>query len=368
MLHIIKKLSPDQRRYVLLASVVAIVLGALLLLNDTETGLAKKAEISTSEKTQTIEEKAKLYPRAREIVNPSGFLNTGGKEITIEEYIGDKVLLVDFWTYSCINCQRTQPYLNSWYEKYKDDGLLIVGIHTPEFEFEKVTENVAAAAEKYGVKYPIVQDNDYGTWAAYQNRYWPRKYIIDIDGFIVYDHIGEGGYEETELVIQKLLSERAERLGEVFSETETVNPKMAESVSVGFQRTPEIYFGSQRNGEYLGNGTPSKLGTQEFVPPDTLQKNKVYLDGSWSISGEYAQNTEKGARIVIPYTAQKVFFVASSKEGAQVTILIDGKKEKTVSIEEEDLYRLIESQLSESHTLEIVVEEGIIEAFTFTFG
>ena len=116
-----------------------------------------------------------------------------------------KVVMVDFWTYSCINCIRTLPHMNAWQEKYADKGLIIIGIHTPEFEFEKNYANVKFAVEKYGIKYPVVQDNDYKTWRAYGNSYWPRKYLIDKEGNIRYDHIGEGGYEETEKVIQQLL-------------------------------------------------------------------------------------------------------------------------------------------------------------------
>jgi thiol-disulfide isomerase/thioredoxin len=134
----------------------------------------------------------------------SGYINTHDG-FRLSEIVGKKVVLVDFWTYSCINCQRTQPYLNAWYKKYKDAGLEIVGVHTPEFAFEKDRANVVAAVEKFGITYPVVQDNDYQTWGTYGNRYWPRKYLIDIDGYIVYDHIGEGGYEETEEKIQELL-------------------------------------------------------------------------------------------------------------------------------------------------------------------
>ena len=151
-------------------------------------------------------DKLAKYPFAKEIVNPSGYINTD--KITVSELIGKKVILIDFWTYSCINCQRTIPYLNSWYEKYGDKGLEIIGVHTPEFLFEQKYENVLAAVNKFGVKYPVVMDNNYSTWTAYGNLYWPHKYLIDIDGFIVYDHIGEGAYDEAEQKIQELLQER----------------------------------------------------------------------------------------------------------------------------------------------------------------
>ncbi|MGO4809381.1 thioredoxin family protein [Cupriavidus sp. 2MCAB6] len=119
-----------------------------------------------------------------------------------------KVVLVDFWTYSCVNCINTLPYVKQWYEKYKDRGLVVVGVHTPEYAFEKSTANVQAALGRLDVRYPVAQDNGYGTWSAFRNEYWPALYLIDADGRIVYQHFGEGSYAETEAVIQKLLAER----------------------------------------------------------------------------------------------------------------------------------------------------------------
>ena len=139
--------------------------------------------------------------KAPEITKPAGIINT--VSITTDEFRGKKVILIDFWTYSCINCQRTLVYIEGWYQKYKDKGLVIIGIHTPEFGFEKEIENVQNAVKQFKLTYPVVLDNDYGTWHAFANSYWPRKYLIDIEGNIVYDHIGEGGYEETEKEIQK---------------------------------------------------------------------------------------------------------------------------------------------------------------------
>src|SRR3989344_4497830 len=158
-------------------------------------------------------QKSSMYSLAPELVSPDGYINTDGKPVTLAEFRGKKVVLLDIWTYSCINCQRTFPYLKDWYAKYKDEGLEIIGIHTPEFAFEKVKANVEKAAKGFGLTYPIVQDNQYQTWNALGNQYWPRKYLVDIDGYIVYDHIVEGAYAETEMAIQKALLERPERLG-----------------------------------------------------------------------------------------------------------------------------------------------------------
>lgn len=127
--------------------------------------------------------------------------------LTMQDLRG-KVVLVDFWTYSCINCVNTLPYVKKWYDKYKDQGLVVVGVHTPEFPFEKSTANVEAALKRFGIRYPVAQDNAYGTWSAYRNQYWPATYLIDANGRIVYQHYGEGRYEETEAAIQRLLAER----------------------------------------------------------------------------------------------------------------------------------------------------------------
>jgi thiol-disulfide isomerase/thioredoxin len=140
--------------------------------------------------------------QAPEIRDIAHWINS--EPLTIESLRG-KVILVDFWTYSCINCIRTQPYLNAWHEKYEKDGLVIIGIHAPEFAFEKVESNVREASKKAGIKYPVALDNDFATWNAYGNRYWPAKYLIDQNGIIVYKHFGEGNYTETELKIQELL-------------------------------------------------------------------------------------------------------------------------------------------------------------------
>ena len=149
-------------------------------------------------KLLSLEEKNAKFPLASEISTPDGFINTEGKPITISEFKGKKVILLDIWTYSCINCIRTIPHLNELYKKYGDQGLQIIGLHTPEFAFEKVQANVEDAVKRFGIKYPVVLDNDFSTWNAYGNHYWPRTYLIDMDGYIVYDHIGEGGETETE--------------------------------------------------------------------------------------------------------------------------------------------------------------------------
>ncbi len=157
-------------------------------------------------RSEEIARKEAQFRRAEEIVAPAGFINTDG--VSIEEARGEKVVLVDFWTYSCYNCQNTQPYLNAWQEEYADDGLLIIGVHTPEFGFERDPANVERAVKEAAIEYPVVLDNDYATWRAYDQRYWPAMYLIDVDGFVRYKHLGEGAYEVTETKIRQLLAEK----------------------------------------------------------------------------------------------------------------------------------------------------------------
>lgn len=307
--------------------------------------------------------------QAPEIVKPSGFINTNGKPITIAEYKGEKVVLLDIWTYSCINCQRTIPYLVAWDKKYRDLGLEIIGLHTPEFAFEQVQANVEKAVDGFGIEYPVVLDNDYATWNAFGNNYWPRKYLIDGEGTIVYDHIGEGDYAKTEREIQKALVALNQKKG-----NRVVIPMTLVSISggkdnnAGKVKSPEIYFGSQRN-EYLGNGTAKKTGEQTFVLPADIKSNTLYFEGKWNIGIEEAKSVGAG-KIVFKYNAGEVYMVASSAlpSGIEVTIKKDGQIVKKLTIKDNILYSLIEDGDYGEHLLEIEIPETGFEAFTFTFG
>lgn len=310
-----------------------------------------------------------------EIVNPSGFVNTDGKEIKLSDYIGDKVILLDVMTYSCINCQRTFPYITAWYDEYKDDGLIIIGLHTPEFAFEKNIENVREAMAEFGITYPVVLDNDYATWRAYGNQYWPRKYLIDIHGNIVYDHIGEGAYEETEMKIRELLKERADVLGEGARLDGALAARMiAEDKTRA--NSPEIYFGSARN-DYLGNGEQGVSGVQNVTLPEIVGFNVLYLGGSWDMQPEYAEGSA-GDTVRYRYAAEDVYLVAESENGAEIEVWQDGVlvsdaagesvASGIVSVGESRLYKLIQNKKQEGHTLELRVKRGTVKLYTFTFG
>ncbi len=323
----------------------------------------KSSSVNLSGGYLSIAEKEKKYKRFTELVSPNGYINTDGKKITLEGLKGE-VILLDIWTYTCINCQRTIPYINQWYDKYKDQGFEVVGVHTPEFAFEKVQANVEKEVLGFKIKYPVVLDNDYQTWNALQNQYWPRKYIIDIDGYVIYDHIGEGAYEETEKVIQYALKERAERMGIVLdiSSDELVNIK-TEKGNVG---SPEIYFGFARN-EYLANGKVGVPGVQELKLPKNILPNRLYFDGSWNMTSEYAENINPGS-VVFKYDAKNIYITAGSDLPLEVEIYLDGQFLKKLMIKDAGLYTLIEGTEYGQYTIEIKVSKPGLKVFTFTFG
>ncbi|MES2668583.1 MAG: thioredoxin-like domain-containing protein [Patescibacteria group bacterium] len=368
-----------RKNILILVVVLALIAGAIFYLESLK---PQRSSIPVGEnsvqhdpaaETPDYASRSKEFPLAQELVRPDGYLNAD-ESLTIQSLVGKKVILVDFWTYSCINCQRTQPYLNAWYEKYADEGLEIIGVHTPEFGFEQERANVEAAIVRDSIRYPVVQDNAYATWDAYQNRYWPRKYLIDINGLVVYDHIGEGSYEETERMIQKYLEERKEVLGE-----EGAVPAGLVSPGVVIEASsPETYFGWGRN-ELLANGTPRAEGAQTLDAAAPYAPNKLYLEGTWDIEEEYAVNTDGSASIVYSYDAKSVYFVASSDEGVTVQVLRDGvpviggegsdvDANGNVFIQEARMYTLIEQEDASKHVIEIRVLGPGLKAFTFTFG
>ena len=324
----------------------------------------KLLEKNDKQEVDSINEKSKKFILAPEISTPDGFINTNNLPITISEFRGKKIVLLDIWTYSCINCQRTIPYLNGWHKKYEDDGLVIIGLHTPEFAFEKIQKNVEEAVKEFGIKYPVVLDNDFSTWRAYKNQYWPRKYLIDIDGYIVYDHAGEGAYEETEMKIRELLAERAEFLGEAGEIDSALAVREITEVKTA-ARSPETYFGAGRN-EYLGNGIPGVRGARNFSLPKNFAPNTLYLGGTWNIQAEEATANEN-AKVIYRYNAKEVYVVASSEQPAKIEVWQDGVFSETLSIKESKLYTLIKNSKAGEHTLELRVEPGI-SLFAFTFG
>lgn len=337
-----------------------------LNLPSNETDITETPGLSDADK-ERIESKAEKYGRAKELVGPEGYINT--EPFTLAEHIGKEVILIDFWTYSCINCQRTLPYLTSWHDTYSDDGLLIVGVHTPEFGFEEDYDNVVKATEKWGVKYPVVQDNDRQTWSAYKNRYWPRKYMIDIDGFIVYDHIGEGGYAETELKIRELLFERKEVLkieGEFNTGISYVSTQAPDFQRIG---TPEIYFGyGFERGDQLGNSEgwqPDK--TIEYTFPKTFADNKLYLEGTWKSHYDDMEAISNFNIVKINYESRIINLVAGANTSTNISVYVDNELTKQIEISGFDLYEIHDGLGYSKHDLRLEVPKGVM-LYTFTFG
>lgn len=333
---------------------------------------------SVADRSAILKQKAAQYPRAKELSDIQGYINTNTFKLV--DLVGKKVILLDFWTYSCINCLRTIPHLNEWYQKYKDQGFVIVGVHSPEFSFEKDYANVAKAVTDAGIQYPVVLDSNMGTWKAYGNQYWPREYLIDIDGYVVHDHIGEGNYDETEKIIQNLVMERARVLGENMPAAQSITSPHQDDIQTA---SPETYFGSTRN-QYLGNGRAGVSGEQTFTQPPNVVPNTLYLAGPWNIHDEYAE-TVGSAAIGYRYQAKRLYFVAGGSGGKSmdIEVLRDGKSldasvkgadiffrdgKSYVTISGNRLYKIIEDSQAGGHTVEFVIPESGLQAFTFTFG
>ncbi|MEK7578016.1 MAG: cytochrome c biogenesis protein DipZ [Patescibacteria group bacterium] len=280
--------------------------------------------------------------QAPELIPKGAWFNS--EPLTLAQLKG-KVIIIDFWTYSCINCQRTMPYLRAWHEKYADKGLVIIGVHSPEFEFEKSEKNLAQAIKDFKLPYPIVQDNDFATWRAYDNSYWPAKYIIDKEGYIRYTHFGEGAYDETEKVIQELLKEAGAK-----DVTSIINNPTYQIQT----KTPEIYLGSSRN--------PYKTG--------------FTLIGNWKVMEEYA-SPQKGAQLLLNFESKEVFLVMRTKgTPAKVKVYVDDKLQYfgednlngTVVVEKNTLYKMITLPTSGKHNLRLEFEDNNAELYAFTFG
>ena len=317
------------------------------------------------------------FKMAPELVGITHYLNTTQEELA--ERIKGKVVLYDIWTYSCINCIRTLPYITAWDEKYSDEGLLIIGIHSPEFEFEKDPNNVMMAIDKHGINYPVVMDNEMKTWKAFDNRYWPRKYIADHEGYIRYDHIGEGAYQETEKIIQDLLKERARDLELQITSTDTL-VDIDEFEHTVF-RTPELYFG------YKFAQGRNQLGSIEgfkenqivsYSEPERIELHKFYLMGDWkNLEDSMELVSDKGA-IKLQFNAKEVNIVTANH--ADLEILMDGKplsakyagddisSENRITVTDPGLYNIIKSNEASVHTLDITVNNPGFQIFTFTFG
>ncbi len=293
------------------------------------------------------------------------------RPLTNEDLKG-KVTLVDFWTYSCINCIRTQPYLRGWYDTYKSSDFQIIGVHAPEFAFEQLPANVKKAAEDAKLTYPIALDNDFTTWNNYGVRYWPSAFLIDADGQVRRVHFGEGEYKETEQGIRALLKEAGKPV------PESMFISGASDVPVSKEQTPETYMGSKRAGNYVGQTRLFAGQTEPFVAEETLAKDKWTLGGDWTIDSEKI-TARSAATLKFNVSAKEVYMVASSDQEQSIGVSLNNTpisntnaagsniSNSSVRVQAAQLYRLVEfSELRQNQIIELQVPAGVsINVFTF---
>jgi cytochrome c biogenesis protein CcdA/thiol-disulfide isomerase/thioredoxin len=293
-----------------------------------------------------------------------------------------KVVLIDFWTYSCINCLRTIPYVVAWAEKYRADGLVVIGVHTPEFAFEKDTGNVSKALRELKITYPVAIDNKYAIWNAFHNQYWPAHYFVDAKGNIRYHHFGEGNYPESEQVIQQLLRERDSGM----TVTGLVDPKASgaqAAADFGNVLSPETYLGYSRQKNYVSPEAILQDKPQSYTAPARLTANQWALGGEWNVSREHAALVAAPGTVVYRFHARDLHLVlgpAPDGKPVRFRVRLDGAApgdehgmdtdpQGDGTVTEYRLYQLIRQPGKvEDHTFEIEFLDPGIQAFAFTFG
>jgi cytochrome c biogenesis protein CcdA len=324
---------------------------------------AKESTVTTASSLESP--LAKPYP-APEIAGITAWINS--PPLTIAELKG-KVVLIDFWTYSCINCVRTLPYVKDWYDKYHDKGLVIIGIHTPEFDFEKVLANVQSAVTRDGIKYPVALDNDFTTWRNFNNAYWPAHYLINKDGQVVYTHFGEGDYDVTENNIRFLLGVDA--------------PATANSTTAAASNpneTPETYLGYHRAKTYQGTEPVTKDKSAKYSYPTTALSGAWALQGNWIIDGDRIISDGTDSSIKFNVNARKIYVVMgnSTRKTIEVKLMWNGEPvtnnkgkdvtDSTIKVDSHALYEAVILDKADSGTIELTASAPGLELYTFTFG
>ena len=291
---------------------------------------------------------------AAELEGVASWLNS--EPLSVEGLRG-KVVLIDFWAYSCINCQRATPHLTAWDDAYRDAGLTIIGVHSPEYAFEEVEANVKAGAERLGIEYPIALDNDFATWNAYNNAYWPAKYLIDADGELRHIHFGEGAYAGTEQLIRELL---------VQADPDVVLPPATEVPDmspVSANQTPEIYFNTIRVNNYRGNGRYQE-GVADYEFPSVLHQDSFALDGTWA-ADDQGITASDGSRIRLEYYGEHVYLNVGGEGTLTVT---DGTSTHVIPVSGEPNIHDLVNRVDAGRGLVTVELSPGLTAYSFTFG
>ena len=373
---------------------------------------ATPAPSATPAPTQAPEPQASDFPAAPELQETGEWINS--EPFTLEDMqTQGKVVLVDFWTYTCINCIRTLPYLREWHEKYADHGLVILGVHTPEFAFEREYDNVVEAVGKFELEYPVVQDNEFGTWRAFNNRYWPAKYLIDHNGKIRYNHFGEGAYDETEMNIREILTEAGYDVSGISANSDP-GPPVAENARnspLGEGQTRELYAGYDRNyGALMAQQAPPYVRHVEYYEapdakvlyedPGEYINHFLYLNGLWLNTEEslvHARETmdyedyialkffgtsvnvvmspeshgegEASAQPAEPYNV-RIFLddAPVPEEQAGRDVMYDSDGNSYVTVDTSRMYFLVNKEMFGGGELRLASNSTDFNVFAFTFG
>jgi len=298
------------------------------------------------------------------------------------EALKGKVVLIDFWTYSCINCLRTLPYVRAWAEKYKAQGLVVIGVHAPEFAFEKDPANVRAAVKELGVTYPVALDNDRAIWRGFSNQYWPAHYFIDGQGRIRHHQFGEGGYGASERVIQRLLAENGNGIGDM-SVVKVAASGVGAAASGQGGRSPETYIGYSRAKNFASLGGAVPNATHDYVLPTLTAPNAWGLAGNWTVGGEQASANAAGSRIAYRFRGRDLHLVLGptvAGKPVRFRVTIDGKApggdhgvdagaDGAGTVTDQRLYQLVrQAGPVRDRTFEIQFLDPGVQAFAFTFG
>ena len=361
----------------------------------TAAGMMENHTITTIKLNTTVFQQINKaqFTKAPEFAQISGYINTpNNTPITLSSFKG-KVVLVYIWTYTCINSIRPMPYIDDWSQKYSKNGLAIVGVHSPEFQFEKNYTNVKDAVQRFGITYPVVLDSEHGTWNAYGNNYWPRYYLIDSQGYIRYDHIGEGDYDLIEKSIQSLLAERAALMGakEISFDANPIAPIKRGSlyyVDLRQSTTSEIYIGYKTARAPLGNPEgfrPDQTVSYSIPSTTNFKPHIVYLQGEWKNNPDNMELQNDTGRIVLAYYGKSVNIIAGGngrgvvfndkeKEGSteaassNSSLGEDLSPDSSFRIGGQRLYNLAIHNNYTDHTILIDVKGKGFQFYTFTFG
>jgi thiol-disulfide isomerase/thioredoxin len=355
----------SRRKYLAIAAVLVVVAVVAIVV----ASQSNPSSVSGGVDVKSL----KVGPEVPALTNAKGWLNS--KPLTSADLTG-KVVLYDFWTYSCVNCVRSIPHLRSWYQRYAADGLVIVGVHSPEFDFEKNPSNVAAAVKRLGVDYPVALDPNMGIWNAFGNQYWPEEWVADKSGHLRYQSVGEGDYTQTENVLRELLGVKKSAPRAAAPSAGSLGAPPAQNQNI----TQETYLGLER-------GSVAQPGTTTYPPLLTVPPDEAGLVGSWDGTDQYVQSAAPGATVVLSYQARSanlVMSVAKNTPPVKVVIELDGQPvpvadrtaqtqvdaqgQTYITVSTPDLYKLVLSPGLETHTVRLIAQSPGLQAYSFTFG